>query len=297
MIQNTKKRVLITGLEGFTGQYMAAEMESAGYQVIGLGMLPSKTNYFHANLTDLNSLKTTLAAIQPDYVIHLAACSFVGDKNSNAFYQVNLIGTRNLLEAIAECDKPIHGILLASSANIYGNASEGMLDENTPPAPVNDYAVSKYAMELMARLWMDRLPIIITRPFNYTGIGQPEHFLIPKIVSHFQQKKNKIELGNLDIWRDFSDVRDVVRIYRQLLEANAYGHILNICSGKMYSLRDIIKLCEQLTGQPIAIRVNPAFARANEVKKLYGNSGNLNKLINKKSFLPLEKTLEWMLQK
>ncbi|WP_137984288.1 GDP-mannose 4,6-dehydratase, partial [Pseudomonas viridiflava] len=92
-------------------------------------------------------------------------------------------------------------------------------------------------------LWHARLPLVITRPFNYTGVGQAENFLLPKIVSHFTQRESTIELGNLDVWRDFSDVRAVTSAYRGLLEARPLGKTLNVCSGVTHSLREVIEMC------------------------------------------------------
>ncbi|WP_438283607.1 GDP-mannose 4,6-dehydratase [Pseudomonas alabamensis] len=293
---HASKRALITGIQGFTGRYMAAELRAQGFEVLGTGSQPSdEPGYFQADLTDAVRLRALLADLQPDVVVHLAALAFVGHGVADAFYQVNLIGTCNLLEAIAACGKVPDCVLLASSANVYGNASDGMLSEATLPAPANDYAVSKLGMEYMARLWQDRLPLVITRPFNYSGVGQGENFLLSKIVSHFRRRAPVIELGNLDVWRDFSDVRAVVAAYRGLLEAAPVGQTVNVSSGVAHSLRDVIALCEQITGHQIEVTVNPAFVRANEVKTLTGDNTRLRGLVPDWSTPPLRDTLAWML--
>ncbi|KTC51727.1 GDP-6-deoxy-D-lyxo-4-hexulose reductase, partial [Pseudomonas fluorescens ABAC62] len=275
------KRALITGIHGFTGRFMAAELVAHGCEVIGVGSQPSDSSgYYQIDLADAAGLRKLLAELQPDIIVHLAALAFVGHGAADAFYQVNLIGTRNLLEAIDACGKLPDCVLLASSANVYGNASSGMLDESTPPAPANDYAVSKLAMEYMAGLWQAKLPIVIARPFNYTGVGQADNFLLPKIVSHFIRKASTIELGNLDVWRDFSDVRAVVQAYRGLLEVRPLGQTINVCSGVTHSLREVIEMCKTITGHEIDVQVNPAFVRANEVKTLCGNNARLRSLVH-----------------
>ncbi|WDH21136.1 GDP-mannose 4,6-dehydratase [Pseudomonas chlororaphis] len=290
------KRALITGIHGFTGRYMAAELRASGYNVIGLGSQPSDdTDYHQVDLADGPGLCTLLATVQPDVVVHLAALAFVGHGSADSFYRVNLIGTRNLLEAIAASGKQLDCVLLASSANVYGNVSEGLLSESTPPAPANDYAVSKLAMEYMANLWRDKLPIVIARPFNYTGVGQADNFLLPKIVSHFHRKAEMIELGNLDVWRDFSDVRALVQAYRGLIEAKPVGEIVNVSSGRAYSLREVIAMCTSITGHQIQVEVNPAFVRSNEVKTLCGDNSKLRSLIGDWHTPSLDETLSWML--
>ncbi|WP_033570729.1 GDP-mannose 4,6-dehydratase [Dickeya undicola] len=292
----TEKRVLITGIQGFTGRYMAAEMSASGYRVMGLGsQLSPILDVYQADLTDQAALKYAIEQIQPHVVIHLAALAFVGHGNPNDFYQVNVIGTRNLLECLAQLRQSPEAILIASSANIYGNRSEGALSESSLPDPANDYAVSKLSMEFMARLWMDRLPIIITRPFNYTGIGQAESFLLPKIVAHFQHKADVIELGNLDVWRDFSDVRSLVQAYRRLIEVKAFKRVVNVCSGESYSLREVVTLCESISGHKTKIQTNPEFVRSNEVRTLCGDASLLRSLIGEWQPPKLEETLRWML--
>jgi nucleoside-diphosphate-sugar epimerase len=279
-------RVLVTGLDGFTGRYVQSELESHGHVVTGLT----------CDLTEPDAVSSEVAQIQPEAVIHLAGIAFVGHGNTNAFYEVNLIGTRNLLSALAEHVPDVRSILLVSSANVYGNRSEGILSEDVTPEPANDYAISKWAMEKMAQMWLGKLPIIIARPFNYTGVGQDTLFVIPKIVAHFKEKKQVIELGNLDVWREYGDVRTVANIYMKLLEKSPVGDTINVCTGQAYSLREVVTLCKKITGQLMDIEINPKFVRANEVRMLKDNNGHLKKVVGDWKYYNLKETLIWMLQ-
>lgn len=254
------------------------------------------SRYAQVDLGDLPMLQAQIEAVAPQAVFHLAAIAFVGHGSPLDFYRVNVGGTRNLLQALAGLSQPPQSVLLASSANVYGNAAGGLLAEDTPIQPANDYAVSKAAMEMMARLWTERLPIALTRPFNYTGVGQSSDFLIPKIVDHFRRRAPVIELGNLQVWRDFSDVRDVVRAYRLLAEhAVPTGTVVNIGSQRLASLRDVLDLCTELTGHSIEIHVNPAFVRTNEVKTLCADTARLESLVGPRTLIPLSQSLRWML--
>lgn len=290
------KRALLTGSEGFTGRYMRAELEAAGYEVIGLGAGPGPAaGYVQADLQQAQALRAVVEQVQPEVVVHLAALAFVGHGEADDFYRVNLLGTRNLLAALAAAPQRPSAVLLASSANVYGNQSEGCLAESVLPAPANDYAVSKLAMEYMARTWLPELPIFIARPFNYTGVGQAEHFLLPKIVSHFVRREPVIELGNLDVSRDFSDVRAVVAAYRGLLEKRPVGETFNIASGNAHTLKEVLRLCEELTGHQPEVRVNPAFVRSNEVRYLCGDASRLRACLGTWQTPTLRETLGWML--
>lgn len=292
------KRALITGIKGFTGRYLAAELEAHGWEVWGIGshLEPGDDRYRRVDLADVDGLKRVVAEVQPDVVAHLAAIAFVGHGNADEFYKVNLIGSRNLLAALASCDRKPECVLLASSANVYGNAAAGALTEATPPNPANDYAVSKIAMEYMARLWMDRLPVVIARPFNYTGPGQAVNFVIPKLVDHFARRASAVELGNLHVEREFNDVRMVCRVYRALLEKPMPGEVFNVCSGQPYTLQYVIDVLSQLSRHQLEVRVNPAFVRANEVHRLCGSPAKLTDAVGDLPFSPLNSTLQWMLE-
>ena len=291
-------RALVTGLGGFTGRYLATELQAAGYQVFGTshGNEPAGGNVFVVDLCKHEDLRRVVAEVRPDVVVHLAAISFVAHADAEMIYRVNVVGTRNLLEALAGLEQRPRAVLLASSANIYGNAAVEIIDELVPPSPSNDYAVSKLAMEFLARLYFDRLPIILARPFNYTGVGQAGNFLLPKIVDHFCRHASVIELGNLDVARDFSDVRMVAKVYRRLLETpEALGGVFNVCSGRAYSLRDVLAMAASLSGHSLEVKVNPAFVRANDVRVLRGSRAKLESVIGPVDDIVLEETLRWML--
>jgi len=295
-------RALITGVQGFTGRYLAIELHKAGYDVFGLAQLPDAVpprgvkHVYACDLADPLCLTRVVAEVQPDVVIHLAAIAFVAHGDIDAMYRTNLIGSRHLLEALAQRGPGVRSVLLASSANVYGNATGGVLDERAQPAPANDYAVSKLAMEYLARLYCERLPIIVARPFNYTGLGQATSFLLPKIVSHAKLRAPVIELGNLDVARDFSDVRAVADVYRRLLEApSAIGETFNVCSGHAYTLHDVLNMVRTLARYNFEVQVNPAFVRANEVKLLIGSRSKLQAVIGAMRDIPLSDTLKWML--
>ncbi|ADW16711.1 NAD-dependent epimerase/dehydratase [Desulfobulbus propionicus DSM 2032] len=292
-----KPCALITGMTGFTGHYLAEALRRDGYQVVGTchhDFLSTESGLFAVDLCNLEQVRQMVADVRPHVVAHLAAISFVAHGDVEAMYRVNILGTRNLLEALAGLQIQPHAVLLASSANIYGNAPVEVIDESVAPAPANDYAVSKLAMEYMARLWMERLPIIITRPFNYTGVGQAPQFLLPKIVNHFRRGERVIELGNIGVERDFSDVRTIAQVYATLLKQSPAGEMFNVCSGQVYALKEVLAMMAEIAGYEIEVRVNPAFVRANEVKRLQGDAGKLRRTIGDIRTIPLRETLRWM---
>lgn len=296
-------RTLITGAAGFTGRYLASELARLGHEVHGLvHILPDRpvegaVAVHEADLADLEAVRRVVAEVQPDKIVHLAAIAFVAHDDVEALYRSNIVGTRQLLEALSEMTEKPSAVLLASSANIYGNSRAGVLEETLPPAPANDYGISKVAVELLAQLYAERLPIIIVRPFNYTGRQQDENFIIPKIVAHAKDRRPVIELGNLDVSRDFSDVRTVIDAYARLLsEPGAIGGTFNICSGKAVSLREVIDLVQKLSAHQLEVKVNPDFVRANEVRSLCGSPQRIEATIGPLRPIDLEETLRWMLE-
>lgn len=279
-------KLLLTGADGFTGRHFVACAQAYGHKVHAL----------QANLTDKEGLKAEVVQLAPEVVVHLAAISFVGFTDASAFYDVNVLGTLNLLDALAAQVHPPCNVLLASSANVYGNCEQSSIAETQVPAPVNHYATSKLAMEWMARTYLDRLPLFFVRPFNYTGPGQAESFVIPKLVAHFANRAEVIELGNLDIEREFNDVRFVCEAYLRLLQKGKSGEVYNVCTGNPVSLKSVLALLGQITGHQLQVRVNPAFVRNNEIHRLCGLPAKLESCIGNFSYPTLKETLQWMLK-
>lgn len=293
------RKVLVTGIAGFTGRYVAADLEKAGYVVCGTSHMAHETSRwptFACDLLDREQTFDVIARERPDVVVHLAAIAFVAHGDADSMYRTNVVGTRNLLDALVRSSHAPSSVLLASSANIYGNAACETVDETVSPSPANDYAVSKLAMEYMAALWMDKLPVTIVRPFNYTGVGQSAAFLLPKIVDHFKRRAPVIELGNINVVRDFSDVRMVASAYRKLVEHEIRDQVVNVCSGVGHSLEGVLDTMRALTGHYPEIRINPAFVRSNEVHRLVGSKAHLETLVGPLHTIPLKDTLAWMLE-
>jgi len=297
------RTAFVTGVQGFTGRYLVPTLRDRGYAVHGL-IRPDEAQGAHdlarcysGDVKDLRQLRAVISEARADVVVHLAGIASVRHDDPSEIYEANLVGTRNLLQALVDSGAQPSAVLLASSANVYGNQRGGALAEDARPQPVNEYGISKIAMEWVAKLFMDRLPIIIARPFNYTGRGQSTDFLIPKIVSHVRRAAQEIELGNLDVERDFSDVRAVVDAYARLLETKlAIGGTFNICSGRAVSLRKVIDLVRSISGRDLRVRVNPALIRSNEVMRLWGSSAKLEQAIGPISMPLLEETLRWMIE-
>lgn len=285
------KKVLITGIDSFTGIHLSSYLKKDGFDVYGTSLFNDGEKKYICDITKKDDLKKVLSSVKPDFIIHLSGISFAAFEDLSAFYRVNTIGTTNILDTLLELDLNPKKIILASSATIYGNQGLELLDESLCPKPANHYGASKYAMESLAKNYFSKLNIIITRPFNYTGVGQAKEFLIPKIVSHFKENKKIIELGNLHVSREFNDVNFVCEVYKRLLESTVNSELVNICSNRGIKLLDVIDKMNEIAKYKIEVKVNPAFVRKDEIKTLTGNEKKLFSIIGEVKQKSLNQTL------
>ncbi|USU03381.1 GDP-mannose 4,6-dehydratase (plasmid) [Sphingomonadaceae bacterium OTU29LAMAA1] len=276
-------QVALTGSSGFTGRFVADALTAAGATCIPLSV----------DLRDAAAVDKAVEETPFDRLIHLAAIAFIDSDDWHAFYSVNQLGTFNLLDAIART-RPGTRCVLASSAQVYGPGAKGLVAEDAVPAPSNHYAVSKWMMELGAQLWRDRLDIVITRPFNYTGVGQETQYLIPKIIDHFRREANLIELGNTWVQRDFGDVRSVAEAYAGLVLTDKTPELVNIGTGIVSSIDDILAMLIEITGHSLEVRTNPALMRVNDVPVLGGDATLLRENLPHWQPYSLAATLQWM---
>jgi len=284
---STLGKVWLIGADSFTGKYLYPLLEQNTYQVDSTAV----------DISNKAEVEAAILNIKPDYIINLAGISFVPDGQDESIYAVNTFGPQYILDACLKLKKSPKRIILASSSTIYGAKGNERLGEHSSANPTNHYACSKWAMEQIAATYAGRLNITITRPFNYTGIGQDTKFLVPKIVTHFKRKAATIKLGNIDIWRDFSDVRWVAKTYMRLLSVGTEGlHIINVCSGKLVSIREIITCLEGLSGHSIQVELGAEFVRPVDIRKQCGDNTALYQLLGKEGAPPdIGTTLGWML--
>ena len=300
MEPDSKHRILITGLSGFTGKHLACKLAGHGWEICGLGAY-SPANIgevaypnLDADLSETGRIAEWIGANRPTHIAHLAAQSHVvGDPLR--FYRDNLLGTESLLEAISISGIVPEKILIASSANIYGNCENSPISEDALYRPVNHYASSKVAMELLVQKWFERYPIVITRPFNYTGPGQSEAFLFPKLVGAFHRAEPVITLGNINVARDLSDIEFVIEAYIRLLESSVHSDVFNICSGKSVSIREALAILSKLTGHVPKIVSDPALIRSDEITELRGDPSKLQHAVGPLAPTPVAELFRKML--
>lgn len=258
-------RVLVTGAAGFVGRHLVRELAGAGHGVACIDAVPPEAaadlpDYERVDLRDAAAVRSAVARFAPDAVVHLAAVSFVPDAASDPglLWAVNIGGVVNVAEAIlSECPKA--RMLFVSSAQVYGTAAkEGgdvLYTEESPLMPISLYAVSKAADEAFVRgCHASRgLDAVIARPGNHTGPGQSPKFVAISFARQLLdvatgKSSGPIRVGNLDSVRDFSDVRDVVRAYRLMLEKGRSGAVYNVSSGTVVTIGELFERLRRICG-------------------------------------------------
>lgn len=292
----TNKKALIVGIDSFTGQHLSSYLRKYGYSVYGTSMNLNHCtdSIYRCDITKKEQISKVIETVRPDYVIHLAGISFVEHSKALDFYRVNSIGAMNLLDSCLDVGHQPDKIIITSSAAVYGNQEVESLNESLCCHPVGHYGASKYTMECLATEYFSKLNILIARPFNYTGIGQSIDFLIPKIVQHYKNGADVIELGNIDVVREFNDVSFACEAYIGLAKCSAISEIVNIASGRGISIKDIVQDMQQIAQQDIRISINQSLVRKNEIRILVGSPEKLFSLTGKIHQKPLKKTLEDM---
>jgi nucleoside-diphosphate-sugar epimerase len=274
------ERVLITGATGFTGRLLVGRLRQNGREVMAFSNGADDEGVRNVDLRDFHSLTQAVSQIRPSAVVHLAGIAATDHSDIGEIYSANVVGTANLFGALAAVNIEPQIVVVASSAQVYAAPKDDApLTEDSPLAPQSHYAVSKRTAEDIARIYSSRFPVIVTRPFNYTGPGQSPSFLVPKIVQHYAEGKSEIRLGNLDLFRDFSDVGRVVEAYYRLVSEPIDPDTINICSGHSVHLTDIPKILEEISGRTIEVITDPSLVRGNEPHVIAGSPSRLETLV------------------
>jgi GDP-4-dehydro-6-deoxy-D-mannose reductase len=293
------KKLLVTGLNGFVGGHLQALLAVAPD---GPWQLIKAQPY---DLLDSASLDAWLQDDCPDAVIHLAGQTFVPEafRDPQRTLQVNLLGTLNLLQALKR--RGFCGTFLyVSSGDVYGQVEEANLpiSECLAPRPRNPYAVSKVAAELLCQQWSYSEPwrIMVARPFNHIGPGQGEAFVIPSMARqlirvHQGLQPAQLEVGDVDVTRDFLDVRDVLQAYLALLEHGRNGEVYNVCSGVERRVRDLIAQLASLAGVEVELLQDASRLRLSEQRRVVGCSKKLQKETGWKPGVSITETLQSVL--
>lgn len=273
-----KRSLFITGLSGFVGQHIQSRL---GRNDSAWELLPAASPF---DLTDPQSLIDLWPQL-PDAVIHLAGQTFVPEafRDPARTFDINLLGTLNLLQALKA--RGFKGpFLYVSSGDVYGQVEESALPitEQQPPCPRNPYAVSKLSAEYLSLQWglSEGWPVLVARPFNHIGTGQKDSFVIASAARQINRIKQglqapQLEVGDIDVTRDFLDVDDVVSAYFALLEKGTPGQVYNICSGHEQSIRSLIEQMGDLAEVPLQLVQDPARMRRADQRRVCGSHQRL----------------------
>ncbi len=254
------------------------------------------------DLMDAAKLRRVVTSFHPDYVLHLAAFSSVAYswKHPEETFLNNSTIFMNLISAVRELNEPCR-ILSVGSSEEYGHVPEDALplSETYPLQPNSPYAVARVTQERLSDMYVREfgMDIVMTRSFNHIGPGQDKRFVVPSFVDRMKRigesgaDSGEIETGNIEIIRDFVDVRDVVKAYYRLLEAGKKGEVYNVCSGKGIRLSDLIEIIAGILEVQITTRVNPEYVRPNDIAKIIGDPNKIYRELGWKAEINCEQTL------
>ena len=299
-------RVLVTGAGGFVGPHLRAALDSAGHEVWctdrTLAIAPQQ---IPCEMTDADGVRALVERVRPDAVVHLAGLSSVAYSfaHPQEVLQVNLGVACNLLEALRHA-APRARVLLVGSAEQYGAVPEAEqpIGEAQPFRPTSPYAVSKVAQEYMALQYAAtyELDVVLARSFNHSGPGQTDRFVLPAfarqiVAAERGTGETVLRVGNLEVRRDFLDVRDVVRAYAAILERGVAGEAYNVCRGEAYRVRDLLDTMLRAARVPLRVETDPARLRAGEIPVLCGDPSRLRARTGWEPRLKMDDTLRDLL--
>jgi nucleoside-diphosphate-sugar epimerase len=270
------RRIAVIGADSFTGRYLVPELERNGAWVFGTSRSPSENLYF-VDLLDQISIEKFLLSTLPTHVVFLAGYSRSNANVGEKYFYNNIFSVHNFISAVRKVGLVFQKIVYASTSHVYGNVSDGSINEFSAIKLDSFYSLSKFAAEeALRREFCDEL--IIARPFNYSGVGQSLEFLLPKLVSSFAKKDDKIILGNLYPIRDFNDVRNVCKMYSKIVALDDYAGVVNICSGVGHSISELLEFLANISNHNVQVEIDQSLCRVGEPSVQIGSTAVLSDL-------------------
>lgn len=292
-------KVLITGATGFCARHLLARLrKDKKYKIFGtdrIGQPAGFDRFINADITDAREISEIVLSVKPDLVFHLAGVTFGSE---SLCYQVNVMGTVNLLDAIREKASNARTLLVGSAAE-YGKLSEGNMpvSEVHPCVPAGAYGISKYAATLIGLNYQRNfnLKVTVARPFNILGAGVPATLVVGAIleraVKALKKGESAVKVGNIESERDFIAVEDCVEAYVRLIEGEYWGEVFNICTGKALKIKYVLELLLSNSSRIIQLETDPSLLRSVDVSAIYGNPRKLEELTGFRPKIPIEAAL------